>query len=223
MMKEKKAVVLLSGGLDSTTVLYYALSKGYKCSCLLFDYNQKHSKELKYAVKIAKSVNVKYSIIKIGLSWSNDALTNKDKPIPIHKVLPNNIPPTYVPGRNTLFLSYALSFAQSVNVRAIFIGVNAVDFSNYPDCTAEFIKAYNNVLKVLKTKIIVKTPLLKLNKAQIIKLGTKLNVTYKNTWTCYNGYKKPCMECDSCKLRAKGFEEAKLNDPAIVQNTSSNI
>jgi 7-cyano-7-deazaguanine synthase len=216
MIKEKKAVVLLSGGLDSTTVLYYALSKGYKCSCLLFDYNQKHSKELKCAVKIVKSVNVKYSIIKIGLPWSYDALTNKDKPVPINKVLPSNIPPTYVPGRNTLFLSYALSFAQSIDALAIFIGVNAVDFSNYPDCTPEFIKAYNNVLNALKTKIIVKTPLLKLNKAQIIKLGVKLGVPYKNTWTCYNGYNKPCMKCDSCKLRAKGFKEAKLNDPAIV-------
>jgi 7-cyano-7-deazaguanine synthase len=215
MVKEKKAVVLLSGGLDSTTVLYYALSKGYKCSCLLFDYNQKHGKELKCAVKIAKSVNVEYSIIKMGLPWSCDALTSKDKPVPIHKVLPNNIPPTYVPGRNTLFLSYALSFAQSIGALAIFIGVNAIDFSNYPDCTAEFIKAYSNVLKSLKTKIIVKTPLLKLNKTQIIKLGVRLNVPYKNTWTCYNGYKKPCMECDSCKLRAKGFKEAKLSDPAI--------
>jgi 7-cyano-7-deazaguanine synthase len=216
MIKEKRAVVLLSGGLDSATVLYYALSKGYKCNCLLFDYGQKHNKELRAAVKIAKFVNAKYSIIKIGLPWSNDALTNKDKPVPIHKILPNNIPSTYVPGRNTLFLSYALSLAQSINAHAIFIGVNAVDFSNYPDCTPEFIEAYNNVLKVLKTKIIIETPFLKLNKAQIIKLGTKLNVPYKNTWTCYNGYKKPCLECDSCKLRAKGFAGAKLNDPAIV-------
>lgn len=216
MKKCKKTVILFSGGLDSTTVLYYALSRGYKCNCLMFDYGQKHNKELKSAVKIAKAVKVEYSIIKINLPWSNDVLTNKNKSVPIHKVLPKTVPPTYVPGRNTLFLSYALSLAQSINAQAIFIGVNAIDFSNYPDCTTNFIKTYNNVLKALKTKIIVQTPLLKLNKAQIINLGTKLNVPYKDTWTCYNGYKKPCMECDSCKLRAKGFKEAKLNDPAIA-------
>ncbi|MDR1417641.1 MAG: 7-cyano-7-deazaguanine synthase QueC [Endomicrobium sp.] len=215
MKIEKKALVLLSGGLDSTTVLYYALSKGYQCNCIVFDYGQKHKKELKSAIKIAKSVNANYSIIKITLPWSNDVLTNKDKKVPVHKNLPKNIPPTYVPGRNTLFLSYALSFAQSTNADVIFIGVNAVDFSNYPDCTPDFVKAYNNVLKALKTKITVKTPLLKLNKAQIIKLGTKLNVPYKDTWTCYNGFSKPCRQCDSCKLRAKGFKEAKTNDPAI--------
>jgi 7-cyano-7-deazaguanine synthase len=215
MKIEKKAIVLLSGGLDSTTVLYYALSKGYKCNCIVFDYGQKHKKELKSAINIAKSVNVSYSTIKIALPWSNDVLTNKHKKIPVHKRLPKNIPPTYVPGRNTLFLSYALSFAQSINVDSIFIGVNAVDFSNYPDCTLEFIKAYNNVLKALKTKITIQTPLIELNKAQIIKLGIKLHVPYKDTWTCYNGFNKPCMKCDSCKLRAKGFKEAKISDPAI--------
>ncbi|MDR3256103.1 MAG: 7-cyano-7-deazaguanine synthase QueC [Endomicrobium sp.] len=215
MKTEKKAVILFSGGLDSTTVLYYALSKGYKCSCLMFDYEQRHNKELLSAIKIAKSVKAEYSIIKMCLPWSKDVLTNKNKKIPVHKRLPKTIPPTYVPGRNTLFLSYALSYAQSISAQTIFIGVNSVDFSNYPDCTSKFIKAYNEVLKVLKTRIIVQTPLLKLNKAQIIKLGTKLNVPYQDTWTCYNGYEKPCMRCDSCKLRAKGFKETKIKDPAI--------
>ncbi|MDR2395026.1 MAG: 7-cyano-7-deazaguanine synthase QueC [Endomicrobium sp.] len=215
MKTTSKAIVLLSGGLDSTTVLYYALSKKYECNCLIFDYGQKHKKELKSAIKIAKSADVSYSITKITLPWSNDALTNSNKKIPIHKRLPKNIPLTYVPGRNTLFLSYALSFAQSINAKSIFIGVNAVDFSNYPDCTPKFIEAYNNVLKTLKTKITIQAPILKLNKAQIIKLGTKLNVPYKDTWTCYNGFDKPCMQCDSCKLRAKGFKEAKIDDPAI--------
>jgi 7-cyano-7-deazaguanine synthase len=213
----KKAIVLLSGGLDSTTMLYYALSKGYKCNCIIFDYGQKHKKEINSAIKIAKLANVNHSLIKITLPWSNDVLTNKNKKVPVHKRLPKAVPPTYVLGRNTLFLSYALSFAQSINANNIFIGVNAVDFSNYPDCTPEFIKAYNNVLKSLKTKIIIQAPLLKLNKAQIIKLGTKLNVPYKNTWTCYNGFDKPCMQCDSCKLRAKGFKEAKIDDPIIIK------
>ncbi|MDR0956411.1 MAG: 7-cyano-7-deazaguanine synthase QueC [Endomicrobium sp.] len=218
MKLARKAIILFSGGLDSTTVLYYALSKGYKCKCLMFYYGQKHKKEIRTAIKIAKAVNVEYSIIKINLAWSNDVLTNKNKKIPIHKTLPKTVPPTYVPGRNTLFLSYALSYAQSTNAHVIFIGANAIDFSNYPDCTPKFIKAYNNVLKALKTKIIVQAPLLKLNKAQIIKLGLKLNVPYKNTWTCYNGYKKPCMICDSCKLRIKGFKKAGLNDPILTQH-----
>ncbi|MDR3306844.1 MAG: 7-cyano-7-deazaguanine synthase QueC [Endomicrobium sp.] len=215
MSKAKKAVILFSGGVDSTTVLYYAINKGYKCGCLLFDYDQRHKKEIKSALKIAKVVKAEHSIVKIFLPWSNDVLTNKDKKVPVHKILPKSVPHTYVPGRNTLFLSYALSYAQSINAEAIFIGVNAVDFSNYPDCTANFIKAYNGVLKALNTKITVQTPLLKMNKAQIIKLGMKLNVPYERTWTCYNGYSKPCMECDSCKLRAKGFKEAKLLDPSL--------
>lgn len=215
MKMEKRAIILFSSGLDSTTVLYYAMSKGYKCSCLIFDYGQKHKKEIFSAVKIADSAKAEYSVIKISLPWSNDALTSKNKEVPVHKHLTKTVPSTYVPGRNTLFLSYALSFAQSINVRAIFIGVNSVDFSNYPDCTPKFIEAYNNVLKILKTKIVIHAPLLNLNKAQIIKLGTKLNVPYKDTWTCYNGCEKPCMECDSCKLRAKGFKEAGINDPAL--------
>jgi 7-cyano-7-deazaguanine synthase len=214
-MKDRKAVVLFSGGLDSTTVLYYAMAKGYKCKCLMFDYGQRHSKELLSAVKIANLVKVENVIIKMNLPWTNDVLTSSSEIIPVHKHLPKTIPSTYVYGRNTLFLSYALSYAQSIKACVIFIGANAVDFSNYPDCTPEFIKAYNNVLKTLKTEIVVCAPLLKLNKAQIIKLGTKLNVPYKNTWTCYNGYKKPCMKCDSCKLRIKGFKEAKLSDPAL--------
>ncbi len=215
MKKEKKAVILFSGGLDSTTVLYYALAKNYKCFCLIFDYGQKHSKEIKTAVKIVKKTAAEYKVVKISLPWSNDALTSKCKKIPAGNDKRKNIPSTYVPGRNTLFLSYALSYAQSIAADSIFTGVNSVDFSNYPDCTPEFINAYNGVLKALKTKISVKTPILDMTKARIIKLGLKLGVLYKDTWTCYNGFAKPCGKCDSCKLRAKGFEEVKINDPAI--------
>jgi 7-cyano-7-deazaguanine synthase len=206
MAKAEKAIILFSGGLDSTTVLYYALNRGYRCNCLLFDYGQKQKKEIKAALKIAKAVKAERFIVNLSLPWSKDALTNKDKKVPIHQAIPKFVPPTYVPGRNTIFISYALSYAQSINAETIFIGVNAVDFSNYPDCTPNFIKAYNNVLKALKTKITIQTPLLKMNKSQIIKFGTKLNVPYEHTWTCYNGYSKPCMKCDSCKLRAKGFK-----------------
>ncbi len=215
MKKEKKAVVLFSGGLDSATALYYALSKGYKCRCLIFDYGQRHRKEIHAAVKIAGLAKTPYSIVKISLPWSKDSLTDKNRKVPVRDIINKSVPDTYVPGRNTLFLSYALSCAESVNAQAVFIGVNSVDFSNYPDCTPAFIKAYNNIMKALKTNIRVTAPLSLMSKAKIIKLGMKLKVPYKFTWTCYNGYSKACGKCDSCKLRAKGFKEAKLNDPAL--------
>ncbi|AKL97383.1 7-cyano-7-deazaguanine synthase QueC [Endomicrobium proavitum] len=213
--QKQNAVILFSSGLDSTTALYYALSKGYKCYCLIFDYGQRHKREIKSAQKIAKLVKADFTVIKLSLPWSKDVLTNKNKKVPTHKVIKDIIPATYVPGRNTLFLSYGLSYAESINARSIFIGANALDYSGYPDCRPEFIKAYNGLLKSLGLKITVQAPLVNMTKAQIIKLGGKLKVPYQYTWSCYNGLKKPCGTCDSCKLRAKGFKEAELNDPAI--------
>ncbi|MDR1942892.1 MAG: 7-cyano-7-deazaguanine synthase QueC [Endomicrobium sp.] len=216
----KKAIILFSSGLDSTTVLYYALSKGYKCFCLIFDYGQKHKKEIKGAVKFAKMLELEYKIIKLKFPWSKDSLTDKSKKIPIHKSVTDIIPSTYVPGRNTIFLSYGLSYAQSIKAESIFIGANALDFSGYPDCRPQFIKAYNDLIKTLDEKIKVDAPLIYLTKAEIIKLGTKLKVPYQYSWSCYNGLKKPCLKCDSCKLRAKGFLEAGLKDPALGFNFS---
>jgi len=218
MKKQKSAVILFSGGLDSTTVLYYALSRGYKCRCLIFDYGQRHSKEIKNAVKTAKSLKCAFDIVKIKLPWSNDALTNKTAAVPQKLPKKGVIPPTYVPGRNTLFLSYALSCAETLNSDAVFIGVNSVDFSNYPDCTPQFVKAYGNLLRALKTKISLKAPLLHMTKARIIKLGTKLNVPYEKTWSCYNGGQSPCGKCDSCRLRAEGFKDAGQKDPLTAIN-----
>jgi 7-cyano-7-deazaguanine synthase len=149
------------------------------------------------------------------LPWSKDSLTNKKIKVPENKVIAKKIPSTYVPGRNTLFLSYALSFAQSQNAKNIFIGANALDYSGYPDCRPQFIDAYNGLLKSLGLNIKVLAPLLHLTKAQIIKLGTKIKVPYQYSWSCYNGLKKPCGKCDSCKLRAKGFAQAGRKDPAI--------
>jgi 7-cyano-7-deazaguanine synthase len=211
----KNAVVLFSGGLDSTTVLYYALSKKYKCYCLLFNYRQKHRKELQSAIKIADLLKVEFEVINLNLPWSKDALTDKNKKIPEHKKIASFIPTTYVPGRNTLFLSFGLSYAECMSADVIFIGANALDFSGYPDCRPQFIDAYNNLVKSLGLKIKVMAPLIHKTKAQIIKLGTKLKVPYQLTWSCYKGLKEPCGKCDSCKLRLKGFKEAKLDDPAI--------
>ncbi|MDR1942307.1 MAG: 7-cyano-7-deazaguanine synthase QueC [Endomicrobium sp.] len=215
MKNNKKAVVLFSGGLDSTTVLYYALSKGYECSCLLFNYGQRHARELKSAVKIANNLKVPHFIVKLSLAWSNDALTNKNVKVPENKVAAKEIPVTYVPGRNTLFLSYGLSFAESAGASNIFIGANALDFSGYPDCRPQFIDSYNKLIKSLGLTIKVQAPLVHMTKARIIKMGIGLKVPYQYTWSCYKGFSKPCGVCDSCKLRAKGFKEAGMRDPAL--------
>jgi 7-cyano-7-deazaguanine synthase len=213
----KKAVVLLSGGLDSSTVLYWAKAKGYNCFCLLFDYGQRHKKELKCAIKIAKLAACDYKIVKINLPWNTGSLTDKTKGIPDNKILSgrqlkamSRLPSTYVPGRNTIFISYAVSYAEAIQAKTIFIGANAVDYSGYPDCRPGYYREFNTLLKTLPNKIQIKAPLLKLTKSEIIKLGTRLRVPYELTWSCYLGGKKPCGVCDSCKFRKKGFTEAGL-------------
>lgn len=212
----KKAIILFSGGLDSTTVLYYAMSKKYNCHCLIFDYGQKHKKEVVNAQKMAKNLELTFKIVKINLPWDKSALVDKLVKIPVHKTIKEGyVPPTYVPGRNTLFLSYAISYAETIKADSIFLGINAVDFSSYPDCTPQYLKAMKNVTKALNNKITIQAPIEKFSKAQIIKLGMKLKVPYQNTWTCYSGTTKPCGKCDSCKLRAKGFAEVGIDDPAL--------
>lgn len=214
MGKAKKAVVLLSGGLDSTTTLYYALEKGYKCQALIFDYGQRHKRELRSAVAVAKGVSVAYHVLRIKLPWKGSSLLDASHPIP-HTSYPakigSRIPSTYVPARNTIFLSFALSFAEATGAQAIFIGANAVDFSGYPDCRPAFYKAFEKVIeqgtKVKKIKIA--TPLIDLTKEEIVKLGRKLGAPLERTWSCYAGGKEPCGVCDSCVLRAKGFAAAK--------------
>ncbi|MFC1709336.1 7-cyano-7-deazaguanine synthase QueC [Candidatus Omnitrophota bacterium] len=213
----KKAIVLLSGGLDSATTLYVAKKKGYKVSCLIFDYGQRHKKEVKCAVRIAKLAKCKYKILNINLPWKGSALL--DRKICIPKSTQTGIPVTYVPARNTIFLSFALSFAEAVGARHIFIGANAVDFSGYPDCRPNYYKAFNKLSR-LATKagaenkaIQVHAPLIKKAKKEIILLAKKLRVPLRLTWSCYKGGKKPCGLCDSCKLRSKGFIKAKIGDP----------
>ena len=213
---KQKAIILFSSGLDSTTVLYYALSKGYDCHCLIFDYGQKHNKEVNNAKKFAKDLHLKYHVVKTSIPWDTSSLTNKSIKIPEHKLIKEGfIPSTYVPGRNTIFLSYAISYAETIKAKKIFLGINAVDFSSYPDCTPQYLKAMQQVMKSLNNGIEICAPIEKYSKAQIIKLGTKLNVPYEKTWSCYNGKNKPCGKCDSCKLRAKGFKEAGIDDPAL--------
>jgi len=221
----KKAVILLSGGLDSTTTLAIAKNKGFECYALTFRYGQRHSIELKAAQKAAKFFTVsRHNIIDVSPSvFKNSALTDKSIKVPTNRTInPSNIPVTYVPARNTIFLSYALAFAESIGAFDIFIGVNATDYSGYPDCRPEYIRAYEKMANLAtaaaaqkKGKYKIHTPIIKMSKAQIVKTGTKLGVDYSMTHSCYNPDKngRACGKCDSCRLRLKGFKEAGLKDP----------
>ncbi len=216
----KSAVVLLSGGLDSATTLYFAKAKGFQCHCLIFDYGQRHKKEIASAKKIAARAGCAGQVIKISLPWKGSSLLDKrSKLSAISYQLSTAIPLTYVPARNIIFLSFALSCAEAIKASGIFIGANAIDYSGYPDCRPEFYRAFIKAVN-LGTKAGVEgrgfsifTPLIKMTKAGIIKLGTRLKVPYELTWSCYQGGKKPCGKCDSCNFRAKGFQEAGFEDP----------
>ncbi len=221
----KKAIILLSGGLDSITVLADAKQQGFECYALSFDYGQRHNAELRAADAIAKAYQVKeHKIINLGLAAiGGSALT--DQSIQVPSVPQTGIPVTYVPARNTIFLAFALGWAEVLKVRDIFIGVNAVDYSGYPDCRPEFINAFQQLAN-LATKagvegehFLIHTPLIDLSKAEIIKLGAQLGVDYTATVSCYSADEQghACRLCDACRLRAQGFIEAGLPDPTRYQ------
>jgi len=225
----KKAVVLLSGGLDSATVLYYAKAKGFSPHCLVFDYGQRHCGEVKKAAAIARQAGCSCRIATIRLPWGASALLDKKIGLPKRKKIdPREIPVTYVPARNIIFLSFAASFAEAIGARAVFIGANAVDYSGYPDCRPEFFRAFQQALDrglksgVQKKAIRIYAPLLRKTKAQIIGLGLKLKVPYERTWSCYGGGRRPCGVCDSCLLRRRGFEEAGAADPSMTKSQIPN-
>ena len=221
-----KAVILLSGGLDSTTVLAIAKSQGYDCYALSFDYGQKQRSELDSSISIAKKSNViEHRIMKISLSdIGGSALTDQSIDVPKYSES-DEIPITYVPARNTIFLSFALAWAEVVDCQTIFIGVNALDYSGYPDCRPEFIEAFENMANLATKKSIegdriqIKTPLISMTKAEIIKKGLGLGVDYSETTSCYdaNTLGEACGECDACVLRKIGFENANVQDPTRYQ------
>lgn len=246
--KSRKAVVLLSGGLDSTTALGWALKNGYDCFAVTISYRQRHLKEISRARKIAKLLGVNFFECNINLPWLNvSSLIDRTKKLPdvrIGKICSGRIPSTYVPGRNLIFASIGVSLADSISAGAVVLGVNAIDYSGYPDCRHEFYAALEKAVNLgTKTGVIDRgnlsrlkhqelgrdglvwqlsdggikllTPLINLSKSQIIQLAVRLKMPLEWTWSCYRGDDEPCGRCDSCKLRAKGFKEAGIPDPAI--------
>jgi 7-cyano-7-deazaguanine synthase len=224
----KPAVILFSGGLDSSVCMALAKEQGYQLFPLSFDYGQRHRKELDCAKEIAKFYKVnEHKIIKIDLTQiGGSALTDSNLDVPEERdvtKIGEDVPITYVPARNTILLSFALGYAEIVDAQAIFIGANALDYSGYPDCRPDFFSAFQKVA-MLGTKagregreIEIKHPLIDLTKAEIIKEGTRLNVPFHLTWSCYKGQEKACGACDSCILRLKGFSEAGIKDPIIYK------
>ena len=221
---EKNAVVLLSGGLDSATVLAIASDRGYRCHALSVDYGQRHRSELLAAQNLADAMSAKIKTVKLDLrTFGGSALTD-DIDVPIEES--EGIPITYVPARNTIMLSLALAWAEVLGAGDIFIGVNAVDYSGYPDCRPEFINAYEEMANlatragVVGHRLTIHTPLIDLSKADIINEGTKLGVDYSMTVSCYQADEegRACGVCESCRIRAAGFKAAGVADPTRYQS-----
>lgn len=229
--QKKKAVVLFSGGLDSTTVLALAYQQGYDIYALSFDYGQRHSVELEVAKRLASSAQgvVEHKVAKIDLTLFGGSALTDDIDVPKHDSvdeLEEEIPVTYVPARNTIFLSFALGWAEVIGASDIFIGVNALDYSGYPDCRPDYIAAYEELANLAtaagvegKSKFTIHTPLIDMTKAEIIEKGLALGVDYSQTISCYDPSKdgQACGRCDACLLREKGFKENGMDDPASME------
>ena len=214
-LTNKSIVVLLSGGLDSSTVTGIAKKSKAKIFGLSFDYGQRHKKELNSAVIIAKHFEIQeFKIVKLDLSlWGGSSLTDTNKTIPKDGIQTNTIPNTYVPGRNTIFISVALSYAEAINADFIGLGVNALDYSGYPDCRPDYIKKFQELAHLANKRgrennpIKLWTPLIDLNKEKIIELAFANNVPLDKTWSCYSGDLEPCGKCDSCRIRDKAYQQ----------------
>jgi 7-cyano-7-deazaguanine synthase len=228
MKSSRKAVCLLSGGLDSSTCLALARRDGFDCYALSFDYGQRHRVELDCAARVAASLGVaQHRVVRFDLRQFGQSALTGDVLVPKGRSvdeMSQEIPVTYVPARNTIFLSFALAWAETLEASDIFIGVNALDYSGYPDCRPEFIEAYEEMANLAtktgvegRTRIAIRTPLIQLSKAGIVKLAAELGLDFRLTHSCYDPDPagRPCGACDSCLLRQKGFEEAGIVDPLL--------
>ncbi|HNQ34511.1 MAG TPA: 7-cyano-7-deazaguanine synthase QueC [bacterium] len=218
-----KAVLLLSGGLDSATVLYWARRRRFEIHPLFFDYGQRHLRERRAAVRLARLNGLELRVVRIRFPWGGSSLLEAGRELPdsAPEAIGRSIPSTYVPARNLVFLAHALSGAEALGAGSILIGANSLDYSGYPDCRPEFYRAFNRVARlgtragVEGRPVRVVTPLLRLSKSGIIRLGTRLGVPYQFTWSCYAGGRRPCGRCESCRLRARGFAGAGRTDPLL--------
>ena len=211
---------LLSGGMDSFVSAAIAREEGRRIYALSLDYGQKNRRELRSAGRIARFLEAAaHKILRIDLSWTHSALT--DRALAIPRTVLSGIPATYVPARNTVFLSLALSYAESVNADAVFLGVNAIDYSGYPDCRPEYVRRFQKLVDVATKKTVeggtirIVAPLVRMAKADIVKRGVALGLDFALSWSCYHGGKQPCRHCASCILRARGFKGAGLADPLL--------
>ena len=224
----KKAVCLISGGLDSCVSAFIARDEGYEIYALSFNYGQRHDKEIKSAKNVAKSVGAKRHIVfdlDLSVFGGSSLVDKKQNPELDHRLdeIGEKIPSTYVPARNTVFLSIALAYAETVDAEAVFIGATATDYSGYPDCRPDYFNAFQKLFDLATKKgveggkIKIETPLLNLSKKEIIEKGADLNAPFEKTWSCYLGKSSACGRCDSCLLRLKGFKEAGLEDPLVYE------
>ncbi len=221
----KKAIALLSGGMDSVTAAAMIKAQGYDIYALTVSYGQRHAREIESAKRLAIWLGAKeHEIVDLPISrLLKSALMNPDEDVTTadEKAIGSKIPTTYVPGRNAILLAIATAWAESIGAEAIVMGVNAIDYSGYPDCGQPFIDAFENLIKIATRSgveghpVDILAPLAKMSKADIVRKGNELGVPFKDTWSCYKGGKKPCGVCDSCLLRKKGFAAAGIPDPAL--------
>lgn len=223
---KKRGVVLLSGGLDSAVTLFFAVDKGYDCRCVTFDYGQRNKAEITGALRLAKASGAGIEVVKLSLPWKGSSLLDGRLGMPAGRtpaeIRMSGVPSTYVPARNTIFLSMAASYAEATGARRIFIGAHSDDSSGYPDCRKDYLDAFNKAIKLgtrmgREGRLALDFPMIEKNKADIIRMGIRLGVPFEFTRSCYKSGRMPCMECDSCVLRAKGFREAGISDPALIR------
>jgi 7-cyano-7-deazaguanine synthase len=224
----RKAVCLVSGGLDSCVAAALAVERGFAIVCLSFDYGQRHLRELESARAVAKALGaVRHEIARIDIAaLGQSALTDPRIPVPKDRsvaAMAQDVPSTYVPARNTIFLSYALGLAEVTNASAIFLGANSLDYSGYPDCRPEYLAAFQSMANLATRRALegqpvsIEAPLLRMTKAEIVREGLRLRAPIERTWSCYEGGDRACGRCDSCLLRLKGFDEAGVRDPIAYE------